>query len=163
MIPRSWIMIGAGVALLGSNAITGCVVRDYYVTQAEAERARAKSDALEAARRIEAAQAAETARRDAETRDRDAAHAKEIAAIAAAADASSADYGKRLRVLQNRVNSCRASAETAYSSEPARDSTGSDAGLSEGIGRDIAALGEAANKLAATVRSCVAWAKEVGR
>ena len=159
---RTLLIVGVASAAL-SGLGSGVLTYRYVHAQWNVEKLSAARDALEAARKIEQERAAETARRDEEARNLDAEHAKNVAAIVAAADGAAADYTRRLWALQGRVNSCRAAAEAVDTGSVAGSSTGGEDRLASAYGAELAAIGRDAAKLAATVKTCVEWASGVGR
>lgn len=85
-------------------------------------------------------------------------------AIADARDAAVSSLDDSVR----RLTQCRRSGSGAVPSAAANPgaaasgTTGSAGGLSDGIAEHLAKLGAGANTLAATVKTCVAWANQVG-
>lgn len=100
------------------------------------------------------------------TRDLDAAHADAARAATDATDAARPRIDGLVRSLAGCRRSSSGSVPTAPtgSSSSADSAAGSDDRLLGGIGERFTRLGEAANKLAALVRTeCVPWANRVGR
>lgn len=152
------------IAAVISNLITGVVVYRYVHNAWDAEKAQATAAALAAKAKIDHDNADAAAKQAEEARDRDAEHAKTVAAIESDARDAAGRYAERLRILAHEVGSCRATSEALgaiVAEDGARDR---NTRLSEGIGRDLAQIGKSANELAALVRDvCVPFANEVGR
>ena len=121
----------------------------------DAEKLRADLIAAYAAK---AEAAAEHARR------LDEVHADAQVKIAAAADSAERDYLSQLRRIANNRPRCGGGTPEALNAERLAESAarGRDRLLEEAA-NDLAEVGASANKLAATVKTCVAWANEVGR
>lgn len=162
MIPRSWLIIGAGAVLLLSNGMTGCAVREYYVTAAKAERADASRRALEEKNRREAEI------RSAESKQAEAVRNVEEKYLAEIADirASSSDFQRflsaKLRLSENRVSNCDLPSAAPNPSPTEIRSTGEIR-----LGQiDIVAVSrvrEIGKEMQETLRLCREWSSKTGR
>ncbi len=92
-------------------------------------------------------------------------HAHELEMV----NAARGDAAQRLTVSLRKLAQCGSGgpgpvpAPAPGASVPAGGSPGGDGGLPDRAGERLAELGTGANKLAATVRGCVEWARSVGR
>lgn len=163
MIPRTWLIIAAGIALLGSNAITGCAVNRYVTAQWEAEREQAANDALREKARVEAEYRAREAAQVENTRNIEAEYALRLESN----NVGRADFERRLtdrlRALQNRVNSCGVPRPAPDPGRPEDAAPGGEPALG---GIDFGAVQrvrDAGLKMQETLRLCHEWATSVGR
>lgn len=163
-MPNPWAIIAAaGVSLM---LIIGAF---FYGEHVEALSWKAATARLEASAETKLREANDKAAlKDAAmaalSRNLDEQHAKYIQDQ----DATRDDFTKRLTIsvrdAERRASgSCKLPPGTIDPGKSQDSSTGSSGGLSGINVEGLRALADNANKLAATVRQCVGWAKEIGR
>lgn len=165
MIPNPWLILAVLLALGGVYA--GGSLSGHRAERLAWEAATERLKAEAAATLADAnARAAAKDQANAETaRNLEERHAHELEMV----NAARGDAAQRLTVSLRRLAQCGSGGPGAVplaadgAGVPAGGSPGGPDGLPDRVGSRIAELGSGANKLAATVRGCVEWAKSVGR
>ncbi len=162
-IPSPWILLGGLIAALIYGEIRAYQSAANVHVRWNAEKSEANATAAREKARIDAENAAKAQAAAIATRNRDAEHAKEVAAIESSRNAAVREFDRRLRLAQARYSHCQLPGTAPHSSVPEGSAPGSETGLPPTAAGDLAAIGADANKLAAIVRQCVDWAGQVGR